>query len=183
VCSDPIPGLTIVAAVGPTDSLGFQGVPATCPAGKNLIGGGGRILDGQGKVSLVTHVEGSTVSPIRYTAGGLEELGTPDAQGRFPGFPGNWSVIAYAVCVPLALRTDIEVVKVQTAFDPSTPKLLTAACPIGKRVTGGGGWANPPAVVNSMNIDANRTRIQVIGRQHEPIAAGWDQTAEAICVA
>jgi hypothetical protein len=181
VCSPPVPGMVIVAAVTPTDSQGFQGATARCPAGTFVLGAGGRVLDGQGRVGLVTQVTGSPIFPSGVNAGGVEELGTPDAQGRFPGFPGNWSAMAFAVCAPENLTTDIEVVRAQPAADTTNPKIITATCPPGKHVTGATGWADLPAVVNSANIDTNRTRVQVIDRKHEALAGDWSGFAMAIC--
>ncbi|GIE47993.1 hypothetical protein [Actinoplanes nipponensis] len=181
VCSPPVAGMVLVAKVGPTDSQGFQGVSASCPANTFVLGAGGRILDGQGHVGLVTQVNGSATFPNGVNAGGIEELGTPDANGRFPGFKGNWSVIAFAVCAPKVLSTDVEVVRVQPAGDETNPKIIAAPCPAGKHVTGGTGWADLPAVVNSVNIDANRTRVQVIDRKHEQLAGNWGGFAMAIC--
>jgi hypothetical protein len=181
VCAPPVPGMVIVAAAGLTDSQGFLGITANCPANTFVLGAGGRILDGQGHVGLVTQVTGSATFPNGVNAGGIEELGTPDAQGRFPGFAGNWSVIAYAVCAPKVLSTDVEVVRIQTAADQTNPKIINAPCPAGKHVTGGTGWSDLPAVVNSVNIDANRTRVQVIDRKHEPLTGNWGGFAMAIC--
>jgi hypothetical protein len=181
VCAPPVPGMVIVATAGLTDSQGFLGITANCPSNTFVLGAGGRILDGQGHVGLVTQVTGASTSPNGVNAGGVEELGTPDAQGRFPGFAGNWSVIAYAVCAPRVLSTDVEVIRAQPVASEVNPKIIPAACLGGKHVTGGTGWSDLPAVVNSVNIDANRTRVQVIDRKHEPLAGTWGGFAMAIC--
>lgn len=182
VCAPPVTGIVIVAAAGATDSQPFQGVTARCPANKFLLGAGGRILDGQGRVGLVTQTVGGSLFPNGVNAGGLEEFGSTDAQGNIVGFPGNWSVIAFAVCAPRVLNTDVEVVRTTVASSLDNPKILTATCPAGKRVTGGAGWADVTAVVNSANIDANRLRVQLIARKHEPLFPGnWGAFTEAIC--
>jgi hypothetical protein len=173
VCSDPIPGLEIVSAIGPTGSTvaGFAGITALCPGGKNAIGSGGRILDGQGRVSLVTQIIGLS----RADAGGLEDLG---------GFSGNWSVIAFAVCARLTTLSDLQVVQNFSVTDDSKTKILTAVCPPGKQVTGGTGWADLPGVIASVNIDAARTRVQVIARDFNASDTfGWRIIAMAFCVA
>ena len=182
VCAPPVAGMVIVAAAGPTDSQGFQGITARCPAGTFVLGAGGRILDGQGRVGLVTQTVGSQQFPNGVNAGGLEEFGSTDAQGRIVGFPGLWSVIAYAVCAPENLTTDIQVVRTPADASTVTPKIVLATCPSGKRVTGSTAWADVTAVVNSANIDANRLRVQMIARKHEPLFPGaWGGFTEAIC--
>jgi hypothetical protein len=181
VCSPPVAGMVIVSAVSPTDSQGFQGVSAQCPAGKRVLGAGGRILDGQGRVGLVTQVNGSAQFPSGVNAGGIEELGTTNPTGPIPGFAGNWSVIAFAVCAAPVLSTDVEVVRADIGGTDATPKIVSATCPAGKRVTGGTGWADLPAVVNSVNIDANRTRVQLIDRRREALPGNWGGFVMAIC--
>jgi hypothetical protein len=182
VCAPPVNGLVIVATAGLTDSQPFQGITARCPAGTLLLGAGGRVLDGQGRVGLVTQTVGSAQFPNGVNAGGFEEFGSTDAQGRIVGFPGVWSVIAYAVCAPENLTTDIQVVRTTAGSTTDNPKILTATCPSGKRVTGSTGWADVTAVVNSANIDANRLRVQLIARKHEPLFPGaWGAFTDAIC--
>jgi len=181
VCAPPVPGIVIVAAAGPTDSQPFQGTTVRCPARTFLLGAGGRVLDGQGRVGLVTQTVGSPLFPNGVNAGGFEEFGSVDAQGHIVGFLGNWSVIAFAVCAPANLTNDVEVVRASTG-GLDNPKILTANCPAGKRVTGSTGWADVTAVVASANIDTFRLRVQLIARKHEPQFPGsWGAFTEAIC--
>jgi hypothetical protein len=182
VCTPTVNGIQIVSAIGPTDSSGFLGVVVRCPANKFLLGAGGRVLDGQGHVSLVTQTMGSATFPNGVNAGGFEEFGSEGPDGRIVGFKGNWSVIAFAVCAPENLTTDIEVVRTPSVFDQTSPKILLATCPTGKRVTGSTSWADVTNVVNSANIDTNRLRVQLIASKHEPLFPGnWGAFAEAIC--
>jgi hypothetical protein len=181
VCSPPVPGMVLVSKIGPTDSQGFQGVSASCPANTFVLGAGGRILDGQGRVGLVTQVNGSATFPNGVNAGGFEEFGTTSPTGPVPGFKGNWSVIAFAVCAPKVLSTDVEVVRADAVPSATNPKIIAATCRDGKRVTGGTGWADVTAVVNSANIDANRLRVQGIIRQHEQLPGNWGGFVMAIC--
>jgi hypothetical protein len=171
VCTNPIAGLQIMSVVSPTGSSGFQGISSVCPAGKNAVGAGGRILDGQGQVSLVTQIEGGFMFNVRTTAGGLED---PN------GFAGNWSVISFTVCVPLALSSDLQVVKTfVTASDLNTGGVANSRA--GMAATGGTGWANLPSAVASVNIDANRTRVQLVNRLTNS-AATWSANVMAFCV-
>ena len=171
VCTDPVPGLQIVAAVSSTGSSGFQTTSAVCPAGKNAIGAGGRVIDGEGQVALVTQIEGGTSFNTRTSAGGLEDS---------TGFAGYWSVIAYTVCVTLANGNDLEVVKTY-ANSSDLNNVVVATCPAGKNATGGTGWSNEPSAVASVNIDANRTRVQLVNRLTGTNQV-WSANAMAFCV-
>jgi hypothetical protein len=173
ICSDPIPGLRIIAAVGPTGTESFAGISAECPTGTNAIGTGGRILDGQGRVDLVTEVNGGVLNPHGTFAAGMEGL---------TDFAGNWSAIAFAVCAT-ARFGDVQLVQTFSATDNNN-KILTAVCPSGTTVTGGTGWADAPGIVASTNVDASRARIQVIARQFDTsVISPWKAIAMAICVA
>jgi len=91
-------------------------------------------------------------------------------------------VSAYAVCVTPASLSDLQVVKVQSAFnDPANPKILQASCPFPKRVTGGAAFASFPAAVQAIVPDANRTRIQAIARNDSVVGAGWYLYVAAFC--
>jgi hypothetical protein len=77
------------------------------------------------------------------------------------------------------------VVKTYSPTDATSPKITTATCPAGKRVTGGTGWADIPGVISSVNVDAARTRVQVISRENSanPGTLGaWQAIAMAVCV-
>jgi hypothetical protein len=176
ICSDPVPGLQIVAAINPSGSDQFSSVFARCPVGTNAIGAGGRIIDGQGRVRLLTQVEGGVTDNTRTTAAGEEEL---------TGFSGNWAVVAYTVCATLTNRLDMQVIKTVSANDTSVNKVATAVCPAGMAVTGGTGWAELPGDMASVNVDASRTRIQVIANQdasNVPPGIAWNVSAMAFCV-
>jgi hypothetical protein len=171
ICSDPIPGLRIVQAISSTQSGHFTFVTAECPSGTSLFGAGGRILDGQGQVGLITEVNGGQLSPHGAVAGGEEQL---------PGFSGNWSVIAYGVCATSNFG-DVQLVTTFSHSDPTTVKIVAASCPAGMTVTGGTGWADIPGEVASVNVDAFRTRIQVIARNDTGPSGNWGAIAMALC--
>jgi len=171
ICADPPPGLQIVSATGTAGSDAFQAVTASCPPGKFAIGAGGRINGGGGQVDLNTIAEGGFWS-LRTTAGGTEDL---------DGFSGTWSVTAFAVCVTPNSLFDLQIVRVQSASDSTTPKITEASCPSGKRVTGGTAFSSIPGVVASVSPDANRLRIQGIARNNSPLPGTWNLTVVAFC--
>jgi hypothetical protein len=170
ICSAPIAGLEIVSATSPVSSNAFTSLSASCSAGKFALGGGGKINGGNGQVDLSTLAEGGTVSS-RTTAAGTEDLN---------GFAGTYSVTAFAVCANGAFA-DFQVVKVTSAQDSTDRKILDAACPVGKRVTGGAAFSSTPGVIESVSPDANRLRVSVIGRENTFTTGTWAVTAVAFC--
>jgi hypothetical protein len=170
ICAAPVAGLQIVSATSAASSPAFQSLSASCPNGKFALGGGGKVNGGNGQVDLSTLAEGGVVSS-RTTAAGTEDAN---------GFAGNWSVTAFAVCANAAFA-DLAVVKVQSAQDSTDRKIIQADCPAGKRVTGGAAFSSTPGVVESVSPDANRLRIQVIGRENSFTTGTWNVIAVAFC--
>ena len=169
-CATAPAGLEIVNSTSVSASDPFASQSAQCPAGKRLIGAGGKINFGSGQVGLLTHPEGS-VGPIRTTAAGLEDL---------DGFSGNWNVTSYAVCVIAGSVLDLRVVQNAAAGDGSTFKQATATCPSGMIATGGGGWVDLPAHVEFIkpNTGTNPTSVDVAGRA----AGGFTSTVTALAI-
>ena len=89
------PGGFLTTTVSDTNSNTSKGADATCPAGREAIGGGGSV-GGSGEVVMDTY------RPISFLNGvtGFRVTGTEDQDG----FAGNWAVTAYAICVTLPRR-------------------------------------------------------------------------------
>jgi hypothetical protein len=170
ICTDPLNGYAIVSKAGTAGSGAFQGVTATCPAGKVALGTGGRIDNGNGQVNLSTIAEGGLGSN-RSTATGTEDL---------DGFNGNWNVTAFSICATPNSVTDFQVVQNQASFNGAGRKFVTVDCPQGKRVTGAGAFTNTPAAVEVVVPDAFRLRVQAGGRS-DVSAGSWSVTAYAFC--
>ncbi|WP_433390451.1 hypothetical protein [Micromonospora sp. KLBMP9576] len=90
ICANPLPGLTRIAAVSPSDSNDFHGVVAACPLGKVLTGGGYELngVTGEAVVDDFRPNGGPAAAPTAITSGAYEE----------DSFTGNWSNTAYAIC-------------------------------------------------------------------------------------
>jgi hypothetical protein len=178
VCANAIGGMEIVERTEPGGDTLNEGARADCPAGKVPSGGGGRITGGQGQVQLL-HT-GATVGPPNVFAQGLED---PN------GFAGDWTVTAYAVCVPSTPGTSAVRTK-DFGSDSQDRKVVTASCPAGMSVTGGaaivftnGENRNPvvESVAPSQAGGAPGRDVTVIGRENTPTAATWSVTAVAYC--
>lgn len=80
-------GLERVAATSATHSPDWQGVAATCPSGKGVLGAGADITGGEGQVVLDDVSPSSTLTYVFA-------LGFEDQDGT----TANWSITAYAIC-------------------------------------------------------------------------------------
>ena len=84
-----VSGLEIVNVQSASDSVSPKVLTANCPAGKKLVGGGGRIINQAGFVALD---ESYPVSATSWRLTGTEVNPTI----------GNWYVNAYAICAVVA---------------------------------------------------------------------------------
>jgi len=120
-------GVEMVVARSGTDSEALKVVAARCPLGKKVLGGGGRIFDGEGFVTLARLMP----DPDRdqYEVWAIED---------YFGYGADWDVEAYAICgEPLS---GLEYVNAGTFAPPGSNYVeVTATCPEGKRAVGAGG--------------------------------------------
>jgi hypothetical protein len=120
-------GVEMVVARSATDSDSLKVVSARCPLGKKVLGGGGRIFDGEGFVTLARLVPDSDHN--QYLVWAVED---------FYGYDADWDVEAYAICGETL--PGLEYVSASTFAEPgSTYVEVTATCPAGKRAVGAGG--------------------------------------------
>jgi hypothetical protein len=116
-------GLTLVVATSQYDSLSAKTASAVCPAGTTLLGGGGRIVDGEGYVALTSVKPVATF--VRYSVVAKE----------IAAYGGVWEVSAYAICG--ADMPAVEIVSATSAPSYGTAE-ATAWCPFGTVVLGTG---------------------------------------------
>lgn len=81
----------------------------------------------------------------------------------------------------------LEIVNATSALDSSTEKVMTAICPAGKKVVGGGGYAfnltYPDEVALVASFPVNGTSWRVVGQEINAYAPGWLLRADAVCAA
>ena len=85
VCADPLPGYNIATQSTAPVSSPAASAAAKCLPGTKVIGTGARVTGGEGQV-LIESIYG-TQSQVNMVAAEDED-----------GFPGNWFVIAWAIC-------------------------------------------------------------------------------------
>jgi hypothetical protein len=118
-------------------SDGHKSVIAYCPAGTRVLGSGGRIVGGEGRVVM---------DAIEPTAG-LDRVEVHAQEDRY-GTSDDWGLVAYAICVDqtyypqrvAATGTDYLIQR----GGITRGKSATASCPSGKHLLGSGGQVNHP---------------------------------------
>lgn len=89
ICADPPPGLELVERDGAPSSRN-KSISARCPAGKRLLGAGGRVRGGEQHVALDV-IPQSAASGDRVTVTGVESQ---------EGDEDDWFLTAHAICAP-----------------------------------------------------------------------------------
>jgi hypothetical protein len=167
-----LPGYEIVRK-STSGSGAFQGIASECSGRGQATGAGGLITGGNGQVDLETLGEGADGGfSRRSTAAGLEDR---------DGFPGNWTVTAFTICVQPSAITDLVMVKKQLSNGQAT-KTVLAACPSGTRATGSAGWSDTPGhviVIRPNNITP--FQVTVTGRDVTGVVGDWSVIATVFC--
>jgi hypothetical protein len=182
LCASPVDGMEIVSETRPGNDTLTSFALITCPTGKLPIGGGGQITGGKGQVHLGYMRDQYSHSTL---ARGMEDT---------TGFDGDWTVTAYAVCVPFpppgSVRTVAEHSEVDSQNPQDVPAEATAACPAGMTVTGAYGISfgdgDRNAVVQSVAPAALPGGLPggeatVVARENNEIDGTWSVTAMVSC--
>jgi hypothetical protein len=123
-------GIELVVVSGGHNSDDKRAI-ARCPVGKQVLGGGGRVLDGEGFVVLAWAAPDPDL-------GGFQAIGR-EVPG---GYGAAWEVVAYAICA--APIDGLQYVAARAQSAPGGRHVeATASCPAGKRVVGAGGRVGP----------------------------------------
>jgi hypothetical protein len=174
--AEAVSGLQRVTKTSVSDSSTSKKVAARCPAGQNVLGGGGTIVGGRGQVILQRLEPVQTATDSRFVVAARED-GT--------GYASNWRLTAYALCAdPLP----------GYAILPSTSGVASSNSPqstisfcigqtqvgFGGRVNGGAGQVHLTNLVRDTNGDINFT---LIAGQEDANGFGgaWNVTGYAVC--
>ncbi|EEP73575.1 hypothetical protein MCAG_03902 [Micromonospora sp. ATCC 39149] len=86
VCADPIPGLTLVSAASPGDSLD-KTVGVTCPTGTRVHGLGASLTAPVGEAAIIALYPAQPLDHVRL-----------EAREDRSGYDGNWTARVHAIC-------------------------------------------------------------------------------------
>ncbi|HEU4426206.1 MAG TPA: hypothetical protein VFR67_27015 [Pilimelia sp.] len=141
------------------DSESSKTATATCDPGEVVIGAGGRVKDGDGRVRLAAIIP--TLTSVEVRADELSE-----------GHDGSWSVVAFAVCESQA--------SVSPTVEASQPGSSTATCDNGTVPSGTGFELPAGSVLTGLVPDAEGTGVTV--RTPFQLIGGDGPVAYAICM-
>jgi hypothetical protein len=131
-----------VNAFSSTNSNGTKFARAICPSGTRVLGGGARIVNGEGSVML------RIAKPFRSRTGVEGYLAQADELET--GYGGSWSISSTAVCGNALPGLELVESAEQTGSATNPLMAATVECPSGKAVLGMGG-----TVVDGSNQKVN----------------------------
>ena len=149
-----VPGLVLKVTGGQSDSE-WKTTNAQCPVGTTVLGGGGRIVNGNGQVTM------DTMLPL-VGGGAWSVTGREDGSG----YNNDWSITTSALCAPapagLGTRTQL------SDHNSNVGKTMDVECPPGKKVLGlgaemSGGMGR--VVIDDLRPNADLTGITVAGME------------------
>ncbi len=169
ICANPVAGRERISAPSALDSSSPKPAVATCPAGKQLTGIGGRIGGGGGEVVFDDLIPADSLQQVNLTSYEVEG-----------GTPADWSASSYAICV----ATSRLVADFSNVDDSSSPKTTQVDCPVGTRATGAGGditGALGQAHLDSVWRVGPSTARAVAYEDANAFDFNWSLNAYAIC--
>jgi hypothetical protein len=169
----PVPGYEIVSEQVGKGLSSFRGITVTCPGGKKVIGTGGTLFGGYGRVtyhSLAPNSEGTRVTVLGVVDGAFEN------QAEF-------GVRAIAVCASPPPDWGWQKVSYSSPVIDAAGYAVQKSCPGNKRVTGLGlsrTVVAGHAFVDGMYPSSTGRSGVVVGHQRAP-RVDWDIAVTAIC--
>ena len=172
-------GRTLVTATSISSSVN-KSVTATCPAGKQVVGAGGAILNSIGADGGYGHVFITDIVPNQALTSVMVQGGENSA------WADSWKVVAYAMCAPVGAIANLQRVTATAANNGTSDfvKTATAQCPQGLRLYGTGfeiNNANGSVLPDTLQPDAGLTEVEGSAHENGNFAGTWDWTTYAIC--
>jgi hypothetical protein len=140
---EPLHGHTVRGAGSAFNSSSSKRVDVSCPAGKQVLGGGAEISVDPSDPSIRRHITLTQMEPYRNGAGGYAFAVT--AVEVEPGTDGAWSIYAQAICAdPVA---GYNIVIRSTPLSSEARQAISPACPAGQNILGTGARVNQVPVL------------------------------------
>jgi hypothetical protein len=174
--ADALPGLQRPAKTTVSDSSTSKSVAARCPAGQNVIGGGGKVIGGRGQVVLERLQPVQTATDGRFVVAAREDE---------TGYSSDWRLTAHAVCSdPLPGFGILD--STSGVASSNSPQSTISFC-VGQTQVGFGGGVNNGAgqvhltnLTRGSNGQVDFTSIAAV-EDASGFDGAWNVTAYAVC--
>jgi hypothetical protein len=174
MCADPLAGRHIISHRTSLSPLPKQATAAVCPNGERVIGTGGRISAPAGEAAL----DGRVVLQAARPSGSGD---IARVQAHANGYPGTWSVTAYAICAPPPAGYQVlfaESLSWQSEPDKTAGILPGDACPLGTLLHSSGAAISSiaPGSVSLLSIFPSTEGRRTVARavENTPTPLNWD---------
>lgn len=175
--------LFVSPVVGP-DSSPQKSARALCPAGEQVVGGGGWADDGGARTVMLTELR-----PADGVPGATPDSYWVFAQEPSTGFDRNWSLTAYAMCAAAHPESNYRILRGAVAVAPAQTfaAATSTACPNGQQVVGTGAGIRNIAVTGRVGLqlsrpsgplDISRATARETGSGYD---GNWELHSWAIC--
>jgi hypothetical protein len=150
-------GRTLVTATSVSNSVN-KSITAHCPAGKQVVGAGGAILNSIGAHGGYGHVVITDIIPNHALTSVTVQGGENSA------WASPWKVVAYAMCAPVGAIANLQRVTATAANNGTSDavKTATAHCPGNLRLYGTGfeiNNANGSVLLDKLQPDPGLTEV------------------------
>ena len=174
--SAAVPGLIFVTAATGFDSNVYKAVRVFCPNGLKVIGGGYQLVGAEGSVVLDDFIPSE--DSVLVGAGEVVGVGEPS-----DGTTASWQVRATAVCANALPGYQIVSATSQFRTDNGHARAVTATCPAGTLVVGGGeSLSNGFGQVSPTDLQfGTNTVYAAAAPDDDGYTQPWSVTAYAIC--
>lgn len=173
LCANPLPGQVMASGTSIRSSDNNQSVTATCPDGKQVLGGFASIHDGANQVILDDVVPNAALTSV--TAKAYEDQ---------TGFAGTWYLVAYAICADPVLGL-VRAPPKTSDYDSVANKGYTIApCPDARRAISVSGAINDGfgQVQPIASFIGGTYGAFMANEDRNGYSGNWSQTTYTICV-
>jgi hypothetical protein len=167
---------TVIAVIALLFSLTGTAVAGALVTGANVKNGSLTGLDVKNESLGSVDIRNGSIKPIDVKGGsfpaGPQGLQGPQGDQGLQGPQG-----------PAGL-SNLQIVTASTVSNSATPKTVSASCPAGKRVVGGGSYVTDPAWPTQIGIVGsypNVTTFTAAATEHGAFLGNWRLTVKAIC--
>jgi hypothetical protein len=172
------PDLERADAFTVNDSVSPKTAIAVCPAGKQVLGGGGLV-----SIASPTDRQKVLLTRLEPVHSGNLDSYVVTAEEIAPGIGATWRLEAYALCAPAL--PGYQIVSGSTAPSSTSVQQAIASCPSTSKVIGTGAQVNNPGGQVTLQTNRSDDLLGIVRAVAKEDASGylanWNVTSYAVC--